>query len=213
MAKPHIKGRGFIGSGNEIIETQTYYTQPEDDWVFDDTQKLSYNNPVFTEQCKRKGIKLEEIDTGWVPQHKIGDVQEEDLEEDELNDDEDGFDEDDIDEEVVKPTPTKSERPSSERRERPTRPKNDDDEPIFKFGDDKKKEEPPKPTTKADVIKPEVSMSDLEAMFNVQPKTESTRDKVEEALKEVKAPTPVIKLNVDKGNVDKPKIKLNIKPK
>ena len=24
-----IKGRGFIGSGNEIIETQTYFTQPE----------------------------------------------------------------------------------------------------------------------------------------------------------------------------------------
>lgn len=211
LAKPHIKGRGFIGSGNEIIETQTYYTQPEDDWVFDDTQKLSYNNPVFTEQCKRKGIKLEEIDTGWVPQHKIGDVQEEELDEEELNDDEDDFDEDE-EIEVVKPTPTKSERPSSEKRERPTRPKNDDDEPIFKFGDDKKKEEPPKPT-KADVIKPEVSMSDLEAMFNVQPKTESTRDKVEEALKEVKAPTPVIKLNVDTKNVDKPKIKLNIKPK
>ena len=31
LAKPEIKGRGFLQSGNEIIETQTYYTQPEDE--------------------------------------------------------------------------------------------------------------------------------------------------------------------------------------
>ena len=59
-------------AGNEIIETQTYYTQPENDWEFDDTQKLSYNNPVFLEQCKRKGITVK--DEGWVPQHKIGET-------------------------------------------------------------------------------------------------------------------------------------------
>ena len=29
LSKPEIKGRGFIGSGKEIIETQTYYTQPK----------------------------------------------------------------------------------------------------------------------------------------------------------------------------------------
>ena len=29
MAKPEIKGRGFIQSGKDIIETQTYFTMPE----------------------------------------------------------------------------------------------------------------------------------------------------------------------------------------
>ena len=29
LAKPSIKGRGFIGVQNQIVETQTYYTIPE----------------------------------------------------------------------------------------------------------------------------------------------------------------------------------------
>lgn len=65
LAKPYIKGRGFIGSGQEIIETQTYYTQPKKDWKFDENQKLSYENPVFEEQCKILGKDFDKLNTGW----------------------------------------------------------------------------------------------------------------------------------------------------
>ena len=101
MAKPHIKGRGFLGSGNEIIETQTYYTQPENDWEFDENQKLTYNNPVFTEQCKRRGRNIDELNTGWVPQHKIGEEPEDEVVDDDIDDDIDDNDLDDDDEDKL----------------------------------------------------------------------------------------------------------------
>ena len=69
LAKPEIKGRGFIQSGKEIIETQTYYTQPEDDWVFDETLRATYNNPVYLEQKKRRKEPVD--DSGFVPQHPL----------------------------------------------------------------------------------------------------------------------------------------------
>ena len=46
LAKPQIKGRGFIGSGQEIIETQTYYTQPEKDWEFDEETNAWIPSPI-----------------------------------------------------------------------------------------------------------------------------------------------------------------------
>ena len=88
QCKPEIKGRGFVGSGNEIIETQTYYTQPELDWVFDENQKLTYNNPVFTDQCKKQGRDWDALNTGWVDQHPLD-------ENPESKDDDDDDDEDD----------------------------------------------------------------------------------------------------------------------
>ena len=69
LAKPEIKGRGFIQSGNEIIETQTYYTQPENDWIFDENLKATYDNPVYTEQKKRKNETID--NSGFVPQHPL----------------------------------------------------------------------------------------------------------------------------------------------
>ena len=66
LAKPHIKGRGFIqaGKGSSIVEIQTYYTKPEYDWVFDENQKDTYTNPIFLEQKK---LRKEEVDdSGWV---------------------------------------------------------------------------------------------------------------------------------------------------
>lgn len=95
LAKPQIKGRGFVGSGQEIIETQTYYTQPENDWIFDDTQLLTYENPVYLEQCKRKGVKVD--DSGFIPQKPLD---EEADEEEMIDDDEDDIDDIDDDDDI-----------------------------------------------------------------------------------------------------------------
>lgn len=92
LAKPEIKGRGFLQSGNEIIETQTYFTEPENDWVFDESQRLTYDNPVYIEQCKRKGKEMD--DSGFVEQFRVKE-EKEDLPDDFDEDDEDIFDDDD----------------------------------------------------------------------------------------------------------------------
>ena len=54
--------------GNSFFEVQTYWTEPENDWVFDTNRKDVYTNPYFLEQCKRRGIEPD--NTGWVPQIK-----------------------------------------------------------------------------------------------------------------------------------------------
>lgn len=110
LCKPQIKGRGFVGSGNEIIETQTYYTVPENDWEFDDTLKMTYNNPVFIEQCKRRKIEIDE--TGFVEQIPL-DKQEKLLVE-EIDEEEDDFDDDDFDDDVFKKKPSYN-NPSSKK--------------------------------------------------------------------------------------------------
>ncbi|MBQ8218281.1 MAG: hypothetical protein IJZ79_03155 [Bacilli bacterium] len=186
LAKPHIKGRGFIGSGNEIIETQTYYTQPENDWEFDDTQKLTYNNPVFTEQCKRRGIKVEDLDKGWVPQHKIGEesedelIEDDDLDEDDLDDDLD----DDEDSAVLfksKPAPPRHPNPPSE----------ESSEISFKTSKSSDKiEETPKAPIK--VEKPEVSMADLEAMFGPSSTSTSNNDNGSNEVSQPKPPSNAV---------------------
>lgn len=68
LAKPKIKGRCFIGSGTEIIETQSYWTKPEKDWEFDEDAELTYNNPIFKDQCKLLGKDIDKLNTGWVEQ-------------------------------------------------------------------------------------------------------------------------------------------------
>ena len=62
LSKPEIKGRGFIGSGKEIIETQTYYTQPENK-----TQLFSINlsncwNSILIKNTNLKPFKLQHKD-------------------------------------------------------------------------------------------------------------------------------------------------------
>lgn len=218
LAKPQIKGRGFIGSGNEIIETQTYYTQPENDWEFDEDQKLSYNNPVFIELCKRRGKNFDELNTGWVPQHKIGEEPEE--EEDEIEEEEDEFEEDeDVNEEDLFTSAPKTEAP-------PKKEENSN-EVSFKFSRKSKPEEPAAPTS---VESPDLGLSGLEAMFgpSTSPIPEppapsqpnfgqpSNRDRIGAALNEAQGGKPKLKLNIDKTSADqpmKPTIKLNIKPK
>ena len=229
LAKPQIKGRGFIGSGNEIIETQTYYTQPENDWMFDEDQKLSYNNPVFIELCKRQGKNFDELNNGWVPQHKIGEEpeEEEEIEEDdELDDDIDEDGEDELFENTKESTKEDS-----------------NDEEI---STNESKNESIK------VESPEISMDDLEALFgpvssnipeNFSPEVpteesttsestesvgsssselsgiglgQSNRDRISSAIdSSIPGVKPKIKLNIDKTASNKPsgssKIKLNIK--
>jgi len=241
LAKPQIKGRGFIGSGNEIIETQTYYTQPENDWEFDEDQKLSYNNPVFVELCKRRGKNFDELNTGWVPQHPLDEdqVEEEEEIEEELEDDED----DEVDEEMLfsRPSkreksekPEKHERPTPARdrgREKPAKPEKSNDENVT-FTFNKPKES--KPVDASKVGAPEIDMSDIEAMFGpseptnsspvsaAAPNIQSNRDRISGALNSAPGGgAPVVKLNIDKTTADQPmapkstptRIKLNIKPK
>lgn len=232
LAKPQIKGRGFIGSGNEIIETQTYYTQPENDWMFDEDQKLSYNNPVFVELCKRQGKNFDELNTGWVPQHKIGEEPEE--EEDEIEEEEDEFEEDeDLDEdELFKEDPPKKEEPP---KKEDSPKKEEDGEVTFKFGGKKSKEEPAPAKVEAD--SPDISMDDLTSLFGGSaPKTEtppapsagpaqpnfsgpaqpnmgpaqpnfgqqSNRNRIEAALNQIPGQRPTVKLNIDKTTADQP---------
>ena len=116
LAKPEIKGRGFLQSGNEIIETQTYYTEPENDWVFDETQKMTYDNPVYIEQKKRKHENID--DSGFTIPKKLSELDDTDEQPEvntfDENDDDDWDDDwDDEPEEVVeKPISFKKEPPN-----------------------------------------------------------------------------------------------------
>lgn len=66
LAKPQIKGRAFLQSGNDIIETQTYYIKPEESWVFDEDLKMTYTNPIFLKQKKKRKEPID--DSGFMPQ-------------------------------------------------------------------------------------------------------------------------------------------------
>lgn len=196
------------------------------DWEFDEDQKLSYNNPVFIELCKRQGKNFDELNTGWVPQHKIGEEPEE--EEDEIEEEEDEFEEDeDLDEDELFTDDPKKEEP----------PKEDDSEVTFKFGSKNPKDETKNESnTKIDVDVPETSMDDLVNLFGGSaPKDEtpsfdgpsqpnfgqpSNRERIGAALDEIPGTKPRLKLNIDKTSADQPiaptpktTIKLNIKPK
>ena len=186
LAKPDIKGRGFIGSGNEIIETQTYFTQPENDWVFDDKQKLSYNNPVYLEQCKIKGITIE--DNGWVKQHPLDEEVEEEIIEEEFEGTNDNDFNDNEDSKI-----------------------NQDIDDLFKksdtqTSDDTKKEETPKKSI--DDIKMSDDMDDL--FSNPFGEQSSTRKKVEDALDIAEPNTNNIKLNIDNTYSEAPSTKLKL---
>lgn len=189
------------------------------DWEFDEDMLLTYNNPVFVEQCKRRNKDFDKLNEGWVKQKKIGE-EEEEMAEDEDLDDEDELDEDD--EEELFMNPTISKKPDSK--------------PIEKF-EDKPSEKPKEPI---EIKKPSIETKDLNAaladMFDDEdfdddnddvskidiPNVDmpSTSEKPVIAEKPVK---PAIKINVkkpienksdSKSTDGKPKIKLNInKPK
>lgn len=196
---------------------------------------------MFTEQCKRRGIKLEDIDKGWVPQHKIGEESDDEVV-DEFEEDDEEIDEEDLF------SRSKHEKPSSKAS------KEDDDEessisikrkrrePSGIEEKDSGKDESSKPKEPPKVEKPEISMAELEAMFGSSSNTPSessstltpvsgsdtpNRDRISAAISNAETSTsaPKLKLNIDRSAVDpgiaanpgangaKPKIKLNIKPK
>ena len=242
LAKPQIKGRGFIGSGQEIIETQTYYTKPESDWEFDEDQILTYNNPVFKDQCKLRGKDFDKLNTGWVPQRKLDEIDEEEEEEEIEEEEDDDFDDDlddnpfddDDDDDLVPP----SRRPDRSKRGDPI--KSDD---VFKFDSKKDRPENPKEDSKENSKKDSdgktseeafgVSDEDLDALFGSSSDSSSeestssdsesaintktpNRDKVMNALDTISGtqPRPKIKLNIDKTALDKiPQNKPKIKLK
>ena len=215
LAKPEIKGRGFIGSGNEIIETQTYYTQPEKDWEFDTNQKLTYQNPVFEEQCKVRGLKFDELNTGWVKQHR-------------LDEPDDGDDDDNGGNPPETPNaPEEAKKPEKDPDEfDPNEGENDPLNMDFNMGE---------VGTTESVTAPKISMEELNSIWGTtteEPTSETseepnemteataemiagitptpTRDKVESALGTAPTGKPKIKLNVDPTE-QKNKIKLNLK--
>lgn len=203
------------------------------DWEFDEDQKLSYNNPVFVELCKRRGKNFDELNTGWVPQHKIGEEPEE--EEDEIEEEEDEFEEDeDLDEdELFKDDAPKKEAPPK-KEDTFEDDEDEDEEPVtFKFGGKKSKDEPKDDKPKVEADSPAVSMDDLTSLFGGSaPKTEtppapptvpaqpnfgaptgptqpnfgqpSNRERIGAALNQIPGQKPVIKLNIDKTTADQP---------
>ena len=159
LAKPEIKGRGFIQSGNEIIETQTYYTQPDLDWEFDTDMLLTYNNPEFKKQCSKRNVDYDALNTGWVEQKPY----DADIEDEDDDDDENtlgrrgGFRDEDFtsfEDDFMTPRKRPTKKPKMEE------PKADKPEMKFKFGDNEINVAPPKvdaPPAETPVEKTEVS--------------------------------------------------------
>ena len=208
MSKPEIKGRGFVGTGNDIIETQTYYTQPEKDWVFDEDMLLTYNNPVFKEQCKLRNIKIDDLNTGWVKQVPLDKQDNDDSDEDEeeeedldLNENSSKEDEEDDDwdwddDEEEKEEKEEEDKESSESKDSVEAKLNDIsfDNLAKMFSDDPKEEKSSESTADEPIV------SDLD----------STRDKVYDALNDAPVEKPKIKLTFDPTTKPKTnKIKFN----
>ena len=183
-----------MGSGNEIIETQTYYTDPASDWEFDDTQLITYDNPVFTEQCKKRNIKIDK--TGFTKQFKL-----DELEDDDINEDDDIDDDNDFDDTIEDINENELDIEHSETTL------------SFKIGGNKHEvlsDNSDNDTTNLIQSKSDESESIIKSSnINV----ESTRDKVNNALNEIESSneSPKIKLNIDKtSSKSTTKIKLNI---
>lgn len=214
LAKPEIKGRGFVGAGNDVIETQTYFIQPHLDWEFDTNMFATFNNPEFKKQCKAKGVDVDKLNTGWVkqiPLDKLAEEQEEEISEDEnidTNDDEDNIpDPPDIEEEEVdwedeweEEDLEKDDKKEDSSTEDITGKKISKEE-LDEFLDDDDDSSSPKS---------EPSIESIESTVN------SNRDRVTAALDSVDMPKPKIKLNIDKTprSTESPKkLKLNSKKK
>ena len=214
LAKPEIKGRGFVGAGNDVIETQTYFIQPHLDWEFDTNMFATFNNPEFKNQCKAKGVDVDKLNTGWVkqiPLDKLDEEQEEEIPEDDnvdTNDDEDNIpDPPDIEEEEVdwedeweEEDLDKDDKKEDSSTEDITGKKISEEE-LGEFLDDDNDSSSPKSEPSIESIKSTVN---------------SNRDRVTAALDSVDMPKPKIKLNIDKTprSTESPKkLKLNSKKK
>ena len=121
------------------------------DWVFDENQKLTYDNPVFIEQCKRQKKNFDALNTGWVPQRRLDEIAE-----DEIAEDEDLEEPEEITAEDEANMFIDSEEDENE------------DDVINSLSDkaeDKPKEESKQPGVVADKP-PDISMDDLDTLFS-----------------------------------------------
>lgn len=151
------------------------------DWEFDTDQKLTYNNPVFIEQCKRKNVNFDELNTGWVDQHTLNKVPDE-PDEDEENDEDEDFDELDdytrrkhsreerahhmeLDDDIS--LKFGKDRPRDRFKDRPNDRSKDSDRPSMNK-DSKDKE----PSKSKEVTKPEFNVEELNRLFKEETKNE-----------------------------------------
>ena len=186
---------------------------------------MTYNNPVFLDQCKNKGIKVADIDKGWVPQNKlVDDSKEEDIfddEEDDFDDEEDDFNENENSNISFKFGDKKRSISTSNSSNKNTLHKfnyhkNDTDKQEYDVHKEDRKDldHSEEKDYRHDTEDQNLSMKDLEEKFSER--HTYTRDKVEDAFSDIK---PKIKLNIDKSdNFDKsdkkeskPVIKLKFK--
>ena len=204
LSKPWIKGRGFIQSGNEIIETQTYWTQPEKDWEFDEDALVTYENPNFREQCKIRGKDFDALNTGWVKQIPLDELMDEEDKEDE---DEEELDNEEMDEEDDF-LPRKKDDSSKS--------KDEDEEEDDSWWDEEDEEDEEEEESKSEEsTPPEINAipEDIGKEFTGT----TNHEKVEAAIAKADiGEKPRIKLNFDKTQGDNPKpvkkIKINLPP-
>lgn len=175
---------------------------------------MTYNNPVFVEQCKRKNIDFDKLNTGWVEQKILDEKVEE---EEQLDDDfdEDDFDNDFNDDEEFKRPPIKKDFSKSSTR------LDNDSSVSFKFKGNKEdiksefkpKDESPSVSKPADITSDDIDklVDDLFAEGSSND-TISTREKLNAALSSLNNTKPKIKLKSSTSSQQQ-KIKLNIKKK
>ena len=83
MSRPEIKGRGFMKSGSQLYEFQSYWTDPETDFVFEDKmlieelEEYREKNPIKEEKPKENDPekplnKEEELGSRRLPMSKDG---------------------------------------------------------------------------------------------------------------------------------------------
>lgn len=184
-------------AGNEIIETQTFYTIPEQDWIFDEDMKVTYNNPVFQKQLDLQGRDINDLNTGWVAQIPLDRIDNQDVSEETENTAEEFVDE----LESINELEMDSDQ--------------DDEIDLDEFDEISENNN----IIEAPVIS-EIAKNDI---INKPPiyEQQSIRSKVTEALDDAdlsKPNKPVIKLNIDRTTADsavnttsKPKIQLKTK--
>lgn len=184
LAKPDIKGRGFLGSGQEIIETQTYFTRPESDWEFDDQMLLTYNNPVYKDQCKLKGIEIDE--SGFVQQIPLDQIDKKDTDSDD-DDDDDDEDFDDLDDDGDE-TPEVIPIKRAPKQNRPELPKDGPPMPRMRPDIEAKMAEKKKSEEESSEIKNEseskekqkISVDDVMSLFDTSDKKKEEDSKSDE---------------------------------
>ena len=208
LAKPEIKGRAFAKVGSEIIEVQTYFTKPENDWVFDENRADTYRNPEFLKQCKLRDRDVDAINVGWVDQVPFEDGPDPSEEDEDDDDRDDRFGRyDDFDGGGFRDGMPK--RRSPVRSSSMSRPMSKQPEMMLKFGEDEPKDEKP-----FVVPTPSVPTESVASVPTVEPSVELSINEAEHDEAEVSvSPNPVgentLKINIKKNPKHGIKIRLN----